>query len=146
MTPEEEDQLGEEYWEGVDQATFDLREKTPAAEGYWMPAEFERHDATWLLMPERPDNWREGARPAQKAVLDVAAAISHFERVHLGVSPHRQQAVQEIAPPGILVPSIEYDDAWVRDIGPTFVVSELPDTLRSVQWRFNACISPSRAI
>ena len=39
MTPEEEDELGEEYWETVDQATFDLREKTPVAEGYWMPAE-----------------------------------------------------------------------------------------------------------
>ncbi|HEY2037950.1 MAG TPA: agmatine deiminase, partial [Steroidobacteraceae bacterium] len=138
MTPEEEDQLGEEYWESVDQATFDLREKTPTAEGYWMPAEFERHDSTWLLMPERPDNWREGARPAQEAVLKVAEAIRHFEIVRLGVSPHRQHAVQEIAPPGILVPGIEYDDAWVRDIGPTFVVSELPDTLRSVQWRFNA--------
>ena len=138
MTPEEEDQLDEEYWESVDQATFDLREKTPAAEGYWMPAEFERHDGTWLLMPERHDNWREGARPAQEAVLKVATAIRHFERVCLGASPRLQQAVQEIAPPGILVPSIEYDDAWVRDIGPTFVVSDQPDTLRSVQWRFNA--------
>jgi agmatine deiminase len=138
MTPEEEDLLGEEYWETVDQATFDLREKTPAAEGYWMPAEFERHDGTWLLLPERPDNWREGARPAQEAVLKVAAAIRHFETVIVGVSPPNQDAVKEIAPPGVQVAAIEYDDAWVRDIGPTFVVSEQPDTLRSVQWRFNA--------
>jgi agmatine deiminase len=58
--------------------------------------------------------------------------------VCLGVSPQHQQAVSEIAPPGVRVPSIEYDDAWVRDIGPTFVVSEQPHTLRSVQWRFNA--------
>jgi agmatine deiminase len=138
MTPEEEDQLGEEYWESVDQATFDLREKTPIAEGYWMPAEFERHEATWLLWPERSDNWREGGRPAQEAVLKVAAAIRHFETVYLGVSPPNAQAVREIAPPGVQVASIEYDDAWVRDIGPTFVVSEQADTLRSVQWRFNA--------
>ncbi len=34
--------------------------------------------------------------------------------------------------------NIEYDDIWVRDIGPTFVVAEQPDTLRSIQWRFNA--------
>ncbi|HEX3845086.1 MAG TPA: agmatine deiminase [Steroidobacteraceae bacterium] len=138
MTPEEEDLLGEEYWETVDQATFDLREKTPIAEGYWMPAEFERHEATWLLWPERSDNWREGGRPAQEAVLKVAAAIRHFETVYLGVSPPNAQAVREIAPPGVQVASIEYDDAWVRDIGPTFVVSEQADTLRSVQWRFNA--------
>jgi agmatine deiminase len=138
MTPEEEDLLGDEYWETVDQATFDLREKTPAAEGYWMPAEFEPHDATWLLWPERTDNWREGARPAQEAVLKVATALRHFETVNLGVSPEHMQEVREFAPPGVQVASIEYDDIWVRDIGPTFLVAEQPDTLRSVQWRFNA--------
>lgn len=138
MTPEEEDLLDEEYWDTVDQATFDLREKTPAAEGYWMPAEFEPHDATWLLWPERTDNWREGARPAQEAVLKVAAAIRHFEPVRLGVTPEHMESVRKIAPAGVQVASIEYDDIWVRDTGPTFLVAEQPDTLRSVQWRFNA--------
>ncbi len=138
MTPEEEDLLDEEYWETVDQATFDLREKTPAAEGYWMPAEFEPHEATWLLWPERTDNWREGARPAQEAVLKVAAAIGHFEPVNLGVSPEHAQEVRQLTPPGVQVASIEYDDIWVRDTGPTFLVADQPDTLRSVQWRFKA--------
>ena len=138
MTPEEEDLLDEEYWETVDQATFDLREKTPVAEGYWMPAEFEPHEATWLLWPERTDNWREGARPAQEAVLKVAAAIGHFEPVNLGVSPEHAQEVRQLAPPGVQIASIEYDDIWVRDTGPTFLVADQPDTLRSVQWRFNA--------
>jgi agmatine deiminase len=138
MTPEEEDELGEEYWESVDQATFDLREKTPAAEGYWMPAEFEPHEATWLLWPERADNWRDGGRPAQEAVLKVAAAIGQFEPVNLGVSPPLFDRVRSITPPGVQAASIEYDDIWVRDIGPTFVVAEQRDTLRSIQWRFNA--------
>ena len=138
MTPEEEDLLDEEYWETVDQATFDLREKTPAAEGYWMPAEFEPHEATWLLWPERTDNWRDGARPAQEAVLKVATALRHFETVNLGVSPEHFEEVREITPAGVQAASIEYDDIWVRDIGPTFLVSESPDTLRSVTWRFNA--------
>jgi len=138
MTPEEEDELGEEYWETVDQATFDLREKTPAAEGYWMPAEFEPHEATWLLWPERSDNWRDDARPAQEAVLEVAAAIGRFEPVNLGVSPRLFERARAITLPGVQAASIEYDDIWVRDIGPTFVVAEQRETLRSIQWRFNA--------
>jgi agmatine deiminase len=138
MTPDEEDELGEEHWESVDQATFDLREKTPAAEGYWMPAEFEPHEATWLLWPERTDNWRDGGRPAQEAVLEVAAAIGQFEPVNLGVRPALFDEVRLITPPGVQAASIEYDDIWVRDIGPTFVVAEQRDTLRSIQWRFNA--------
>ena len=138
MIPEEEDEPGEDHWETVDQQTFDLRDKTPAAEGYWMPAEFEPHETTWLLLPERTDNWREGALPAQEAVLQVASAISHFEPVMLGVSPRKVEEVREIAPPGVGITGMEYDDIWVRDSGPTFVVTERPDKLRSVQWRFNA--------
>ena len=140
MSPEEEEEdgVGEETWDNVDQETFDLREKTPAAEGYWMPAEFEPHEGSWLLWPQRTDNWREGARPVQEAVLNVAAAISQFEPVHLGVTPDQFAAVKKQVPAGVEVASLEYDDIWVRDSGPTFVVSEEPEQLRSIQWRFNA--------
>jgi len=31
--------------------------------------------------PDRPDNWRNGARPAQRAYADVANAVSVFEPV-----------------------------------------------------------------
>ena len=111
---------------------------TPAADGYWMPAEFEPHAGTWLLWPARGDNWRDGARPAQQAVLEVAAAIGRFETVNLGVGRQHLEEVRAVAPAGVRVASIEYDDIWVRDTGPTFLVAEQPDTLRSVQWHFNA--------
>ena len=59
---------------------------TPAADGWWMPGEFEAHAGCWMLWPERPDNWREQARPAQAAFAAVAAAIARFEPVRVGVS------------------------------------------------------------
>ena len=40
---------------------------TPRADGFRMPAEFEPHSQTWMLWPQRPDNWRFGAKPAQRA-------------------------------------------------------------------------------
>ena len=49
---------------------------TPAADGFWMPAEFEPHAGCWMLWPQRPDNWREAGRPAQHAFAAVAAAIA----------------------------------------------------------------------
>ena len=52
-----------------------------------MPGEFEPHKQIWMLWPERPDNWRDGAKPAQKAFVDVAIAISRFEPVTMAVSP-----------------------------------------------------------
>ena len=62
---------------------------TPTGDGFRMPAEYERHSGCWMLWPERPDNWREAARPAQLAFAQVAAAIAQFEPVTVGVSgPH----------------------------------------------------------
>ena len=29
----------------------------PAAQGYEMPAEWERHEATWLAWPHNPEHW-----------------------------------------------------------------------------------------
>ena len=59
---------------------------TPAADGFRMPGEFEPHAGCWMLWPERPDNWRDAARPAQLAFAQVAAAIARFEPVIVGAS------------------------------------------------------------
>ena len=59
---------------------------TPLADGFSMPAEFAPHAGCWMLWPERPDNWRLGALPAQQAFANVAGAIARFEPVSVGVS------------------------------------------------------------
>ena len=51
-----------------------------------MPAEFEPQDKIWMIWPERTDNWRDGAKPAQQAYAMVAKAISAFEPVNMLVS------------------------------------------------------------
>jgi agmatine deiminase len=114
------------------------RTQPPAAEGFWMPAEYEPHAATWLLWPARHDNWREHAHPAQAAFAQVASAIRRFEKVHVGALPALVTEARAMLPEDIEVHGIEYDDCWMRDVGPTFVVSERPQTIRAVHWRFNA--------
>ena len=49
---------------------------TPRQDGFRMPGEFEPHVGCWMLWPERSDNWRGGARPAQRAFSAVAACSS----------------------------------------------------------------------
>ena len=44
-----------------------MTETTPKADGFRMPAEFEPQAGVWMLWPERPDNWRGGGKPAQRA-------------------------------------------------------------------------------
>jgi agmatine deiminase len=111
--------------------------RTPRADGYWMPGEFEPHAGTWMLWPERPDNWRETARPAQAAFAAVAAAIARFEPVSVGVSAGQYEFARAQLVPAVRVIEISNDDAWMRDTGPTFVVNAA-GRRRAVDWRFNA--------
>lgn len=110
---------------------------TPAADGFRMPAEFEPHAGCWMLWPERTDNWREGARPAQAAFAAVAAAIARFEPVTVGVSAAQFEFARPQLPSPIRLVELSYDDAWMRDVGPTFVVNG-EGLRRGVDWRFNA--------
>ncbi|MFO1468839.1 MAG: agmatine deiminase [Steroidobacteraceae bacterium] len=110
---------------------------TPARDGFRMPAEYERHTGCWMLWPERCDNWREGAKPAQAAFAAVATAISLGEPVSVGVSAAQYQNARARLPEQVRVVEISSNDAWVRDTGPTFVV-DARGRRRAVDWGFNA--------
>jgi agmatine deiminase len=110
---------------------------TPLRDGYWMPAEFEPHAGTWMLWPERPDNWRRQAQPAQQAFAAVAAGIARFEPVTVGVSGPRYAQARAALAPAVRLVELSSDDAWMRDTGPSFVVNAA-GAVRGVHWRFNA--------
>jgi len=111
---------------------------TPRADGFRMPAEWETHQQTWMVWPQRPDNWRLGGKPAQAAFTAVAEAIAEFEPVTIGVSAEQyENAYARLTHPNIRVIEMTTDDAWVRDTGPTFV-SNAEGEVRGVDWTFNA--------
>ncbi len=115
-------------------ATID---STPAADGYRMPGEFEAHSGAWMVWPERPDNWRLGAKPAQAAYAAVAEAINVSEPVTMAVSDAQFEHCRSMLSPTIRVVEISTDDAWIRDMGPTFLVNDCGG-VRGVDWHFNA--------
>ena len=110
---------------------------TPAADGFWMPAEFARHAGCWMLWPERSDNWRAGAKPAQAAFAAVAAAIAVGEPVTVGVSASQFQNARARLPPRVRIVEVTSNDAWARDTGPTILV-DAKGRRRGVDWHFNA--------
>jgi agmatine deiminase len=109
----------------------------PAKDGFRMPAEWEPHAGAWMLWPERPDNWREQARPAQRAYAAVAAAIARSEPVTMCVCAGQFAAARAMLPAGVRVVEISSNDAWMRDVGPTFLVDR-KRRVRGVDWMFNA--------
>jgi agmatine deiminase len=115
-------------------ATLD---STPAADGFRMPAEFEPHDGCWMAWPERPDNWRLNAGPAQEAFAAVAEAIAVAEPVTMAASDAEFERCRARLPAAVRVVEASTDDAWLRDTGPTFVTGA-GGRRRGVDWRFNA--------
>ena len=110
---------------------------TPKQDGYRMPGEFEKQTGAWMIWPERNDNWRGGAKPAQEVFANVAKAIARFEKMTVVVSPSQYQNARARLPEDIRVVEMVNDDAWIRDCGPTFLVND-KGGLRAVDWTFNA--------
>ena len=71
---------------------------TPRADGFRMPGECEPHAGTWMLWPQRSDNWRLGAKPAQRAWVQVATAVSQFEPVTVGVNNDQYENARNLLP------------------------------------------------
>ena len=112
-------------------------ESTPKQDGFWMPGDFERHSGTYMIWPERPDNWRNGAKPAQEVFANVANTIAKYEPMTMIVSKAQYVNAREKLNENVRVVEMSNDDSWVRDCGATFLVNH-DGELRADDWCFNA--------
>lgn len=111
---------------------------TPRQDGFRMPGEFEPQDHIFMIWPERTDNWRLGAKPAQRVFTEVAKAIARHTPVTMLVNNSQYANARARLPEHIRVVEMSSDDSWCRDCGPTFVVNDATGEIRGVDWIFNA--------
>ena len=122
----------------------------PKDDGFYMPAEFDTHEATIMIFPERPGSWPYEAKAARKVFSKIIAHISAAERIYVIVSDASEKAARkmlldepsrEIAGienrENIKLVNIDTDDAWARDTAPTFV-RDASGCVRGINWKFNA--------
>ena len=110
---------------------------TPRKDGFRMPGEFEKHTGTYIIWPQRPDNWRYGGKPAQKVFAEVANTIAKYEPMTVLVNQDQYVNARNMLGPKVRVVEMSNNDSWVRDSGPSFVVND-KGTVRGVDWGFNA--------
>ena len=112
--------------------------RTPKADGFYMPGEFEPHEGTLMIWPWRPGSWNYGAKAARAAFAEIAEAIAAYEQVYLFVRPQDKASAQELlSSDRIHLIEAPTEDAWARDTGATFVVND-QGVRRGIQWEFNA--------
>lgn len=109
----------------------------PTRSDWRMPAEYQAQRRIWMLWPERADNWREAAAPAQAAFAQLASSIADFEAVTIGVNPAGLDRARTLLDPRVELAVIASNDAWMRDTGPCFTLNAA-GRRRAVDWGFNA--------
>ena len=58
-------------------------DKTPAALGYRMPAEWEPHVATWIAWPHNRDDWPGKFSPVGWVYTEIVRHLSRTEQVRI---------------------------------------------------------------
>ena len=114
-----------------------ITKRTPKADGFHMPAEFEPHHGCLMIWPYRQGSWPFGAKEARKAFAKVANTIAESEKVYMLIGKGQFEEARQMLLPEIELIEIPTDDAWARDTGPTFVMDSAK-TIRGINWKFNA--------
>lgn len=103
-----------------------------------MPPEWAPHARTWMAWPANPEVMAALGAPeaSYRAWAGVANAIARFEPVTMICKPGEAGTARGFLDDGVAVIEASLGDAWMRDIGPTFVVDE-SGALGAVDWTFN---------
>lgn len=108
----------------------------PFDDGFAMPGEWANHARCWMAWPVRAETWGEHLEAAQQAAAEIANTVAQFEPVSMVVKPKNVAEVSLLTGPGVNQMSMQHDDCWIRDIGPTFVVND-HNEVAGVDWQFN---------
>ncbi|MGO9336503.1 MAG: agmatine/peptidylarginine deiminase [Terracidiphilus sp.] len=117
---------------------------TPQQLGYRMPAEWDRHEATWLAWPHNPEDWPGKFQTIPWVYAEIVRLLSVREPVHILVNDARaeERARSILDRGGAALDRVSFHQwptnrVWTRDSGPIFVCNG-ESRIAVTNWRFNA--------
>ena len=119
---------------------------TPQALGYYFPAEFAPHVATWLSWPHKEASWPGKIHTIYPYYAQFVKVLTESELVRINVVDAAMQdfATAHLLKAGVPMDKVEFflhptNDAWCRDHGPAFLIN--PNAANKkviVDWNYNA--------
>ena len=108
-----------------------MERKTPKDLGFYFPAEFAEHEATWLSFPHKEASWPgkiDTIYPNYSAFVKELA-LSEKVRVNVNDEAMKAFAVKHFEKAGVNMNQVEFfihptNDAWCRDHGPAFLIKK----------------------
>jgi len=106
---------------------------------YRMPAEYAPQERVWMAFPCNGyslGETDEAQHEARSTWAAVAHAVAEFEPVTMVVHPPERAIADSYLSDSIEIVEAPLNDAWMRDIGPTFVHAA-DGSVAAVDWVFN---------
>ena len=119
---------------------------TPQQAGYYFPAEFAPHEATWLSWPHKEASWPGKIDTIYAPYSQFVYYLANSEKVRINVIDESMQqfAIQHLQKANVNLANVEFfmhptNDAWCRDHGPAFLINpSAPQKKVVVDWGYNA--------
>ncbi len=119
---------------------------TPKSLGYYFPAEFAPHNATWLSWPHKEASWPGKINAIFPSYVAFIKTLTRFEMVNINVvdDAMQQRATAMLQVAGVDMSKVGFflhptNDAWCRDHGPAFLLNKTDSSKKAiVDWNYNA--------
>ncbi len=119
---------------------------SPKELGYYFPAEFAPHVATWLSWPHKEASWPGKIEAIYPFYAQFIKVLSQSEKVRINVANEAMKtfALKYIEQAGADLSQVEFyfhptNDAWCRDHGPAFLINPAAEQKKViVDWGYNA--------
>jgi agmatine deiminase len=129
-----------------ERSVIDGARHTPEKLGLRMPAEWERHEATWIGWPHNTTDWPGKMSAIQWVYGEIVRHLSAGELVRILVNnkAHELKARRVLDRVGVLIDRVEFvriptNRGWTRDFGPIFLKHGDPQAQMSIaHLQFNA--------
>ncbi len=120
--------------------------KTPKELGYYFPAEFAVHEATWLSWPHKEASWPGKIHTIYPFYAKFIKTLAQSEKVRINVADEAMKnfALGHLQTAAVNLSQVEFffhptNDAWCRDHGPTFLINPNAEQKKViVDWDYNA--------
>jgi len=120
--------------------------KTPKELGYYFPAEFAKHTATWLSWPHKEASWPGKIASVYPVYAKFVKLLSEGEKVNINVVDEamKEKALSHVERAGADLNNVQFfihptNDAWCRDHGPAFLINPSAEHKKIiVDWGYNA--------
>lgn len=123
-----------------------MNHPTPKDLGYYFPAEFAPHTATWLSWPHKEASWPGKINTIYPYYCRFIKELAKGEKVRINVNDETMKDFAKacLAKEQVSSDRIEFfvhpsNDAWCRDHGPAFLVNPKAEEKKViVDWNYNA--------